>query len=66
MSYFKYPTPDPKLYRALLGAYFSCLKKKSHLKKSAFHLGYEGTINSLARELRNRTYGPGMSNIFIV
>ncbi len=66
MSYFKYPTPDPKLYRALLGAYFSCLKNKSHLKKSAFHLNYEGTVCSLALDIQNRTYSPGMSNIFIV
>jgi hypothetical protein len=63
---FKYPSPDPALYEALLRAYFNCLKNKRHVKKSSFHLNYESIIHQLALDIQNRRYCPGKSSIFIV
>ena len=63
---FKYPSPSPLLYKALILSYFRCLKNKRHLKQTAFHLTHEKTIHQPILEIENRTYHPVLSNIFIV
>ena len=63
---FKYPTPDPVLYRQLLSSYRRCLKNKPHVKGTAFHFWHESIVYQLALEIQNRTYRPGQSNIFVV
>lgn len=62
----KYPSPDPDLFLALIRAYFRCLKNKRPVKKRAFHLNYESTIHGLALDIQNRSYRPGLSNIFVI
>ena len=62
----KYPSPDLDLYKALIKAYERCLENKPHVKKTSFHLTFEKTIHGLALEIQNRTYHPGLSNIFVV
>jgi|GEM_PF-2893749 len=63
---YKYPSPDPQLYKALIASYFRCLENKPHVKKTSFHLTFERTIHELALDIQNRTYHPGLSNIFVV
>ena len=62
----KYPCPDLSLYKALIEAYFRCLKNKKHVKKKTFHLHYEKTIHALALDIENKTYRPSLSSIFVV
>lgn len=62
----KYPSPDLALYKALLQSYSHCLKNKRHVKKKSFHLTFERTVHQLALDIENRTYRPGVSNIFVV
>jgi len=63
---YKYPSPNPQLYKALIASYFRCLENKPHVKKTSFHLTFEKSIHGLALEIQNRTYRPGLSNIFVV
>jgi len=65
MSY-RYPSPNPELYTALVRSYFRCLSNKAPVKKTTFHLNYEHIIHQLALDIENRTYHPGLSNIFVV
>ena len=63
---FKYQSPDPHLYKKLLFCYERCLKNKRHLKKTRFHLHHEFMINQLAIDIKNNTYFPVKSSIFVV
>jgi len=65
MSY-RYPSPNPELYQALLRSYYRCLENKAAVKKTVFHLNHERIIHQLSLDIENKTYRPEMSNIFVV
>ena len=55
---YKYSSPDVALYQQLLVSYKSCLKNKSQIKKTVFHLQRERIIHQLALDIENKAYKP--------
>lgn len=55
-----------ELHQKLIVCYKKCIKQKTHVKNTVFHLYFETWISRLAKEIITRKYVPRPSTVFIV
>ena len=56
----------PELLRLLFRAYKKCLRNKTHIRLTAFHLHHEHNLSLLAMEILRGQYKPHPSSVFVV